>query len=315
MSESVLITGAAGFIGSHLVAAALDEGYKVTALDNLSTGNMHNLSLVEKKIDFVEGDITDADAMLSVCENCDYVLHHAAKTSVRESVSIPKEYNRVNIDGTINMLEAAKESGIKRLVLAASSAAYGESDKFPQDENMLPAPASPYALAKVAGEYYCSLYHYLFGVQAISLRYFNVYGPRQDPGSQYAAVVPIFAAKLAVGEKPTIFGTGEQARDFVSVYDVCRANMLALKADPAACGGVFNVASGTAISVNELYALIAGLLGKSDVEPLRAEKQPGDVMKTCASVELSRQKLGFEAKVLLEDGLKETVEFFSNRAS
>ncbi len=314
MGGRALVTGAAGFIGSHLVRALLDDGCEVVGLDNLSSGRMENLSDVIDGIEFVEGDITDYDKMCELCAGVDFVVHHAALTSVRESVNVPKEYNKVNIDGTLNLLEGAKRSGVKRFVFASSSAVYGECTTFPQTEAILPAPASPYALTKLAAEYYCGMYFKLFGLETVSLRYFNVYGPKQDPASQYAAVIPIFVSKLIGGESPTIFGTGEQSRDFVFVGDVCRANLAALAAPGSACGKAFNVAGDSCISVNDLYRLIARFVDREDVEAVHGDPQPGDVLKTRGSTALSRKHLGFQPEVALEEGLRRTVEFFAARA-
>ncbi len=306
----VLVTGAAGFIGSHITEFLVAEGYEVVGLDNFHTGREENLARVRDRIELVIGDICDRDKVLEVVDGVDYIVHHAALTSVRESVHKPAEYNRVNIDGTVNMLEAARSAGVKRFVFASSSSVYGEATSFPEKETDLPAPESPYALTKLAGEHYCRIYHNLFGVKTIAFRYFNVYGPRQDPDSPYAAVIPIFSALLAKGRRPTIFGTGEQCRDFVHVRDVCRANLAALDAPEDACGGVYNIASGTTISVNELFGRIRSIAGKEDIDPEYGPAQPGDVFKTVGSIDLAAAKLGFSPSVSLEEGLEETVRFF-----
>lgn len=313
MNGKVLVTGGAGFIGSHLIDALLDDGCEVVCFDNLSSGKMANLAQVMDKIEFVEGDITDRDKVYELCAGVDFVIHHAALLSVRESVSMPREYNRVNVDGTLNLLDGARESGVRRFVFASSSSIYGECTEFPQTEAILPAPTSPYALSKLAAEHYCGMYFNLFGLETISLRYFNVYGPRQDPGSPYAAVIPIFISKLIGGEKPTIFGTGEQSRDFVFVGDVCRANLAALGAPSPACGKTFNVAGNSCISVRELYRLIARFVDREDVEPIHGDPQPGDVLKTLGSAALAGELMGFQPEVTLEEGLRRTVAFFAGQ--
>lgn len=315
MADRVLVTGAAGFIGSHLVDALLGRGFEVVGLDNLTSGRMENLSDTIDKIELIEGDITDFDTVSDICGRVDFVVHHAALVSVRESVDMPKEYNRVNVDGTINLLEASRKGEVKRFVMASSSAVYGECAEFPETESMLPAPTSPYALTKLTGEHYCRIYFELFGLQTICFRYFNVYGPRQNPFSQYASVIPIFSSKLAAGEQPTIFGTGDQTRDFVYVGDVCGANLAALSAPESACGRAFNVASGTFISVNELYRLIAGLVGREDIQPIHGDPQPGDVLQTHGSNDLCRRELGFQPEMIMEKGLSGTVAFYTKQST
>ncbi|RMG87372.1 MAG: SDR family oxidoreductase, partial [Candidatus Dadabacteria bacterium] len=260
-----LVTGVAGFIGSNLAEALLARGHRVRGLDNFLTGKPENLEGLDG-LEFLEGDVRDPGACREACEGVDYVLHEAALGSVPRSIEDPALSNECNVTGTLNLLVAARDAGVKRLVFAASSSAYGDTPTLPKVEDMRPQPLSPYALTKLAGEEYCRLFFELYGLETVSLRYFNVFGKRQDPFSTYAAVIPKFVSALLRGEPPEIYGDGEQTRDFTYIADVVQANLRACEAPREACGQVYNVAYGERISLNALYREIAGLLGV-DLEP------------------------------------------------
>ncbi len=313
-----LVTGGAGFIGSNLTEYLLKEGHFVRVLDNFANGKPENLSFVsripgaEERFELLKGDIRDYETCVQACEGVDFVLHQAALGSVPRSVEDPDTYHQVNTTGTLNMLRAAAASGVKRLVYAASSSAYGDVDRerpTPKREDMAPAPLSPYAVAKLTGEYYCQIFPKLYGLETVILRYFNVFGPRQDPHSQYAAVVPKFITSLLQGEAPTIFGDGEQSRDFTYVENVVHANLAACEAGPEAVGEVINVACGENTSINELYRLIAELIG-TDLKPRYAPPRPGDVRHSLADVSKAQRLLGLKEVVDLREGLKRTIAWY-----
>ncbi|GAV26220.1 Vi polysaccharide biosynthesis protein VipB/TviC [Carboxydothermus islandicus] len=302
-----LVTGGAGFIGSHIVERLVRDGAEVVVLDDLSSGNEENLTEVLNKITFIKGDVRDLDLLRKITEDVDYILHEAAMASVPASIDDPLKCHEVNVTGTINVLLSAKENGVKRVVYAASSAVYGNNETLPKKEDMYPEPLSPYAVSKYAGELYLQVFARIYGIEAVGLRYFNVYGPKQDPKSQYAAVIPKFIDALLKGMPPTIYGDGLQTRDFIFIDDVVEANMLALTARGAS-GKVFNIACGERISLNRLYKVIKEIIGV-DIEPVYAEARVGDVRDSLADISLARNILGFEPKVSLEEGLKKTVEW------
>ncbi|NPA48456.1 MAG: SDR family oxidoreductase [Thermodesulfobacteria bacterium] len=313
-----LITGGAGFIGSNICEYLLRRGEFVRVLDNFSNASPKNLAFLDEipgareRFELLEGDIRDFETCLSACEGMDFVLHEAALGSVPASVEDPATYHEVNATGTLNLLLAAKEAGVKRLVYAGSSSAYGdegEDSPEPKKEDSLPRPLSPYAVSKLAGEYYCQIFPSLYGLETVVLRYFNVFGPRQDPKSQYAAVIPKFITALLRGEAPVIFGDGEQTRDFIFVEDVVRANLLACQAGKEAVGQVINVAGGKAISVNQLYRLIAGIIG-TDLQPRYAPPRPGDVRHSLADVARAQRLLGLKELTPLEEGLRRTIAWY-----
>lgn len=301
-----LVTGGAGFIGSHLTDALLAAGFAVRVLDDFSSGHEQNLSLAKGKIELIRGDLADPATAARACEGADVVFHEGAIPSVPRSVAEPVRTNRANIDGTLNVLECARQAGVRRVVCAASSSAYGDTEELPKIETMPPNPRSPYALQKYAGEVYCRLYHELYGLETVALRYFNVFGPRQDPKSEYAAVVPRFATACLRGEPAQIHGDGEQSRDFTFVADTVRANLLAADA-PAAVGQVINVAGGRRISLNELLAALQQITG-SKVAPIHGPARVGDVRHSLADLGRARTLLGFEPSVSPADGLRRTVE-------
>ncbi len=313
-----LVTGGAGFIGSNLTEYLLKAGHFVRVLDNFANGKKENLSFVaeipgaQERFELIEGDIRDYETCLRACEGMDFVLHQAALGSVPRSVEDPETYHQVNTTGTLNMLRAAAACGVKRLVYAASSSAYGDVDRekpTPKREDMPPAPLSPYAVAKLTGEYYCQIFPKLYGLETVILRYFNVFGPRQDPHSQYAAVVPKFITSLLQGEPPTIFGDGEQSRDFTYVENVVHANLAACEAGPEAVGEVINVACGENTTINALYRLIAELIG-TDLEPRYAPPRPGDVRHSLADVSKAQRLLGLKEVVDLREGLQRTISWY-----
>jgi nucleoside-diphosphate-sugar epimerase len=304
----MLVTGGAGFIGSHIAERLLSEGHAVRVLDNFSTGRRENLAGFGTEIDLVEGDIRDLDAVSRAVGGVDAVFHEAALASVPRSVDDPATSNQVNVMGTLNVLLASRDAGVRRVVYASSSSIYGESPELPKREEMSPAPESPYAVSKLAGEYYCRVFSSLYGLECVALRYFNVFGPRQDPSSQYAAVVPIFVAALLAGQRPVIHGDGEQSRDFTYVENVVEANLLAAFADGCA-GQVMNAACGSTVTVNELFDRLRTLTGAA-VEPVYVEPRAGDVRHSFADVTKARRMLGFEPSVEFEEGLVRTIQWF-----
>jgi nucleoside-diphosphate-sugar epimerase len=306
--EKYLVTGAAGFIGSNIVEKLLQQGDAVRVLDNLSTGKQSNIDLFGDRIEFLKGDIRNPEDCRKAVRGMDYVLHQAALASVPRSVKDPVESNDVNINGTLNVLIAARDEGIKRVVYAASSSAYGDSPKLPKEESMTPNPLSPYAINKLVGEYYCRVFTELYGLETVALRYFNVFGPRQDPKSEYAAVVPKFITLLLAGQSPEIYGDGEQSRDFTYVDNVVAGNLLAVKA-PQAPGKMVNLACGGRYTLNELGQLLKEIIG-SDAEIRHGQPRAGDVQHSCADIERAKNILGFEVKVSFEEGLKKTVAWY-----
>ena len=309
-----LVTGGAGFIGSHLVEHLVTAagGHRVTVLDNFSTGKRENLAPWLDQIRVVEGSVTDPDACRDAIAGADFVLHQAALPSVPRSLRDPVASHEANTTGTLNVLIAARDAHVKRVVYAASSSAYGNTAELPKREEMLPRPLSPYAAAKYAGEQYCRAFHASFGVGTIALRYFNVFGPRQDPTSQYAAVIPKFIMCADAGESPTIFGDGEQTRDFTFVRNVVRANLLACEAPVAALGEAYNVGCGERVSVNALWRRIRDMLGAT-VEARYEPSRTGDVRDSLASLDRVRAMLGYTPVVALDDGLRETVRALTGR--
>ena len=301
-----LVTGGAGFIGSHLSDGLLAAGFRVRVLDDFSSGRESNLAHALKDIELMRGDLADPATAARACAGADVVFHEGAVPSVPRSVAEPVATNRANIDGTLNVLESARQAGVRRVVFAASSSAYGDTEELPKIETMPPNPRSPYALQKYAGEVYCRLYHELYGLETVALRYFNVFGPRQDPKSTYAAVVPRFATACLRGEAATINGDGEQSRDFTFIADTVRANLLAADA-PDAPGWVINVAGGRRITLNELLAELQAITD-THVAPIHGPDRVGDVRDSLADLGRARTLLGFEPQVPLSDGLRVTVD-------
>jgi nucleoside-diphosphate-sugar epimerase len=308
-----VITGGAGFIGSHLVEHLVGAGHEVVVLDDFSTGRRENLAPWREHIELVEGSLVDADTCARAIRGADYVLHQGALPSVPRSIADPSASHRVNATGTLNVLIAARDAGVKRVVYASSSSAYGDTPELPKHEEMPVRPRSPYAVAKLAGEQYCRAFHASYRVPTVALRYFNVFGPRQDPTSAYAAVVPKFIAAALAGERPTIYGDGEQTRDFTFVANVVRANLLACEAPAAALGEAFNIGCGDRISVNELWRRIRDLVGVT-TEPRYEPARGGDVRDSLASTEKARALLGYAPLVDIDAGLRTTLEAMTSGA-
>lgn len=312
-----VVTGAAGFIGSHLVESILNNGDSVVGLDNFSGGKPENLGFVAgldagDRYEFVEGDTRDLDTCRKVCEGADYVLHEAALGSVPRSMKEPALYHENNVTGVHNMLVAARDAGVKRFVFASSSSVYGNTEVLPKVETMSPTPLSPYAAGKLMGEIYCRLFHQAYGLETVALRYFNVFGERQDPNSQYSAVIPKFVTAYLSGHGPEVHGDGEQTRDFTYVKNVVAANLNACTAGAAACGLAINVGCGDRISINRLAAVIGSALG-SDLTPEYGPLRAGDVRDSMAHVGRLKELLGVNAFVPLEQGLEKTVAFFKGQ--
>jgi nucleoside-diphosphate-sugar epimerase len=311
----VLVTGGAGFIGSNLVRACLAEGESVRVLDDLSTGRRENLAEISADVEWLEGTITDPEVVARATAGCEVVYHQAALPSVPRSVEDPVGSHAVNATGTLNVLEASRRAGVRRVVYAASSSAYGDSEALPKVEDMPPRPLSPYALQKLVGEIYCRQFTELYGLEAIALRYFNVFGPRQDPKSLYAAVIPRFVSAAAKGEPACIFGDGLQTRDFTFVADVVAANRAAAQAGSRAAGQVFNVACGGRISLLELWREICDALGVEMLEPVFEPERAGDVKHSQADIARARAELGWSPRTSLADGLAQTVRYFAGDAT
>ncbi len=307
---SYLVTGGAGFIGSHLVDALVNRGETVRVIDNFATGSRSNLAHVLDRIELLELDITHPDGLKDAMQGIDYVLHEAAVPSVPRSVADPLLVHDACATGTLNVLIAARDAGVKRVVYAASSSAYGDIEDEYKVETMAPRPLSPYAVSKLAGENYCQVFYHVFGLETVALRYFNVFGPRQDPTSPYSAVIPLFMTAMIDDRRPTIYGNGQQSRDFTYIENVVHGNLLACTAPrELAAGQVINLACGDRISLLELLSGLNKLLGKS-IEPVLAEARPGDVMHSRADITKARQLLGFEPVVSFQEGLARTLAWY-----
>lgn len=309
-----LITGVAGFIGSALARAVLIQGDQVRGIDNLSTGNIENIREVFDHIEFHQSDLLDTQAMHQACDGVDYILHEAAIPSVPRSVADPLTSNRANVDGTLNLLVAAKSAKVKRVVYAASSSAYGNTATLPKKEAMAPNPISPYAVAKLASEHYMVSFYRCYGLETVSLRYFNVFGPRQDPGSPYSGVLAKFIAQMLRGESPIIYGNGKQSRDFTYIENTVSANLLACKA-PAdrVAGRVFNIATGQRTELNEIFKVLKELIGFGGQAHYGPERQ-GDVLHSLADITLARECFGYRPTVSLQEGLRRTLEWYRSQA-
>ncbi|MBO0910708.1 MAG: SDR family oxidoreductase [Acidobacteria bacterium] len=305
-----LITGIAGFIGSSLARAVLAQGDQVRGIDNFSTGKRENLGEILDQIDFREADLLDLDAVHAACRGVDYLFHEAAIPSVPKSVLDPLLSNQANVDGTVHLLVAARDAKVKRVVYAASSSAYGDTPALPKHEDMPPSPISPYAVAKLAGEYYMTSFYRCYGLETVSLRYFNIFGPRQDPTSPYSGVLAKFITQMLDGERPTIFGDGTQSRDFTYIENAVHANLLAAKAPASEVAGrVFNVATADRADLNQTFELlkkITGYGGEASYGPERA----GDVKHSLADLSRSRKHLGYRPQVSFEEGLRRTVDWY-----
>jgi nucleoside-diphosphate-sugar epimerase len=302
-----LVTGGAGFIGSNTVDELIRRGHEVIVLDDLSTGNEDNLLSAADKIEFVLGTIADLSLMRNVCRGVDYVIHLAARTSVPKSVRDPLETNRVNVDGTLNVLVAARDARVKRVVFACSSSIYGETPTLPKRESMTPVPISPYGVSKLTGELYGFAFHKVYGLEFVSMRYFNVFGPRQSPNSPYSGVLSVFNAAVQRGAPVTVFGDGEQSRDFTYVTNVVAANLLACEADGAA-GMPFNVGTSKRYTLNQTLDVLSKISGKS-IERKYDAPRKGDIRDSQADISQAREILGYDPRVCFEEGLRRTYEW------
>jgi nucleoside-diphosphate-sugar epimerase len=309
----VLVTGGAGFIGSNLTEALLRMGHRVRVLDDFSTGKRENLDFGEVYpfLEILEGDLRDLIVCRKALEGIEYVFHQAALPSVQRSVEDPLTSNTVNAGGTVNVLVTAKDAGVKRVIYASSSSVYGDTPALPKKEEMVPNPLSPYALQKHIGEEYGRLFSKLYGLETISLRYFNIFGPKQDPNSIYSAVIPRFIEALVAGRPPVIFGDGEQSRDFTYIDNVVHANLLAMAAEHTH-GEAVNVACGRRVSLNQLLKILQDIIG-SHVSPFYEEPRKGDVRHSLADIQRVKTVLNYDPKVRIEEGLRKTVEFFKKR--
>lgn len=308
---SYLVTGGAGFIGSNIVRELVRRGERVRVLDNLSTGKLENLAGLMDRIEFMAGDVADPETARLAVAGMDYVLHQAAIPSVQRSIEDPLATDRANVRGTLCMLMAAREAGVKRFVFASSSSVYGESRELPKREDMPAVPLSPYGVSKLAGEAYCRAFHRVYGLPTVALRYFNVFGPYQDPRSEYAAVIPRFITALLNGNRPTIYGDGLQSRDFCFVSNAVEANLLACQA-PDAAGEVFNVACHQQHTLLDLLRVLSDLIG-TRVEPIFAPPRPGDIRHSLADISKARRLMGYEVRVGFHEGLARTVAWYRDQ--
>ncbi len=311
MTETYVVTGGAGFIGSNIVERLLRDGHHVRVVDNLMTGNLNNLAHLSG-YELHQVSITDKDALDTAFAGADYVLHQAALPSVPRSVEHPLETHEICVTGTLNVLIAARDAGVKRVVYAASSSAYGDIEETYKVETLVPKPLSPYGVAKLAGEYYCKSFTEVYGLETVALRYFNVFGPRQDPTSRYSAVIPLFITSMIDGERPTIYGDGLQSRDFTFIDNVVHGNLLAAKA-PDAAGQVMNLATGVSISLLDLSSKLNTLMD-TDLEPIHAPERPGDIKHSLADITLARRLLNYEPIVDFETGLKQTLDWYVSKS-
>lgn len=306
-----LVTGGAGFIGSNIVEELIRREHKVTVLDNFLTGKQENVESYLNDIEFIEGDIRNLDTCNRACEGVDYVLHQAALPSVPRSVEDPSLTSEININGTLNVLLASRDAGVKKFVFASSSSVYGDDPNLPKKEGSTGVPLSPYAITKQVGELFCIVFSRIYGLDTVCLRYFNIFGPRQDPYSQYAAVIPNFIDKMIDGRAPTIYGDGEQSRDFTYVANVAEANLLALKAENVS-GQVFNVACGLRTTVNALAVAINEILN-ADISPVYDKPRPGDIKHSFADISKAEEMLKYQQIFSFKDGLEKTIQWYKDR--
>jgi len=309
LSSKVLVTGGAGFIGSNLADELIRHGAKVVIIDNLVTGFRENLEEISGDYDFIEGDLNDPSALNKAIEGVEIVFHEAALPSVPRSVADPNETHQACVNATFNLLLKAKDSGVRKFIYAASSSAYGDQEVLPKVETMRPEPLSPYSAAKLVGEYYCSVFNQVYGLETLSLRYFNVFGPRQNPSSQYSGVISRFIDALMTGEQPVIYGDGEQTRDFTYIANITDANIKAAQMANG-FGGVANVANGERVSLNELFEVMKRVTGRNDITPVYEAPRKGDVKHSQADNSRAREWFGYEKLVDLEDGLRKTIAWW-----
>jgi nucleoside-diphosphate-sugar epimerase len=310
-----LITGIAGFIGSSLAHELIKQGHEVSGIDNLSTGNLENLADIRSSVNFQEMDLQDKEGVRDACKGIDYILHQGALASVPRSVKDPLTSHESNVNGTLNLLIAAKDAGVRRIVYAASSSAYGDQPTQPKQEDMLPMPLSPYAVQKLTCEYYIQAFYRVYGLQGVCTRYFNIFGPRQAADSPYSGVIAQFIYKMMAGETPTIFGDGSTSRDFTYVDNAVNANLLACIApDAIASGRVFNIGTGKSQTLNDVYAGIAKILGFTE-KPIYGAPRQGDIQHSLASIDRARNELGYKPKDDFFEGLEKTVAWYVSQAS
>ena len=309
LTGRAVVTGGAGFIGSHLAEALAQQGLRVRVIDDLSTGHRENLDEIKGDVEFVQGSVANEELLHKALQDVEIVFHEAAIPSVPRSVENPRQSHVASVDGTFTMLLAARDRGVRRFIYAASSSAYGDQPSLPKIETMLPDPLSPYAVAKLVGEYYCQVFSRVYGLETISLRYFNVFGPRQDPGSQYSGVVSRFISALLNKQRPVIFGDGEQSRDFTYIANVVSANLKAASAT-AGFGSVLNIANGERITLNQLLEELKMITGNPDVVAEYKEPRVGDVRHSLADITRARELLAYEPIVDLRDGLRKTIDWW-----
>src|SRR5579884_2685903 len=308
-----VVTGGAGFIGSHIAEELLRRNQTVTVIDNFSTGKRENLETFGVKVEVIAADISRSTDLAKIFSGIDYVIHQAAIPSVPKSIVDPRTSHEANVNGTLNVLIAARDAGVKRVVYASSSSLYGDSPTLPKHEEMMPNPLSPYGAQKLFAEMYCQVFTRSYGLETVSLRYFNVFGPRQDATSQYSGVLALFIPAVLQGRRPTIYGDGEQSRDFTYVKNVVDANLLACTA-PGVAGEAFNVACGDRITVNSMLQQINKITGK-DISPVYADSRAGDIKHSQADIQRAKERLGYQAKVSFEEGLRHTIEWYRENLS
>jgi UDP-glucose 4-epimerase len=306
--RTFLVTGGAGFIGSHIATALVKRGDQVRVLDNLSTGNVNNLAHIADSVEFIEGDLVDGEKIAQAVQGVDCIYHQAALASVPRSVEAPLDTNAACVTGTVTLLDAARRAGVRRLVYAASSSLYGDKPTSSKRETDLPDPISPYGAAKLAAEYYCRSFTATYGFETVALRYFNVFGPRQDPDSPYSAVIPLFITAILNNRRPVIFGNGHQSRDFTYIANVVHGNLLAADAEGVA-GRSFNVAAGRSVNLLEMLAMLNKYLG-TQVEPEFAEARAGDILESLADISAARAALKYEPQVGFEEGISQSIDYY-----
>ncbi|QDU95217.1 SDR family oxidoreductase [Lignipirellula cremea] len=306
----VLVTGGAGFIGSHLVDALVERGHEVKVFDNFSSGSRSNLAQVADRIEIIEGDLSDAQAVKAAVVGVNFIFHEGALASVPRSVEAPLDTHAACVTGTLNVLNEARQAGVQRVIYAGSSSAYGDFPAATNRESDFPGPLTPYGAAKLAGEFYCRVFHETYGLETITTRYFNVFGPRQDPDSPYSAVIPLFITKMLAGTRPTIFGDGQQSRDFTYIANVVHANMLAMEAKRAV-GQTINVANGRTTSLLDLIAAINEMLGLQ-IQPQHDPPRVGDIRDSMADITIARRELGYEPQVDFHEGLQRSIEYYKS---
>jgi len=308
---AVLVTGGTGFIGSHLVEGLLEKGFNVRVLDNLVSSKIDNISHVKDKVEFIKGSVTDLDIVKNAVKGIEYVFHQAALGSAQRSVKKPLDSHHANVTGTLNVIIASREAGVKRIINASSSSVYGGIEEIPKRETMKPVPISPYAATKLAGEFYLEAFYHLYGLESVSLRYFNIFGPKQNPDLEYAAVIPKFIKVMMNEKSPTIYGDGNQTRDFTFVRDAVLANILSMEAKKTGCT-TLNIACGKQTNINSLVSILNGVMDK-DIKPIYTDPVPGDPKTSLADISRAKEIINYSPKYTVEEGLRITVDWFKKR--